>query len=132
MVDRMAQAAAIQAGRLAAYASVSVVYARPNVGSVTVNATPGNTPFETQEADGVVTVIVRRDYMIATADLLIGGQTITPQPGDTITETLPGGGTATYEVTLTGNEPCWRWADRPYRNRRRIHTNEIALAGART
>jgi hypothetical protein len=125
MTDRLAIAAERLALRRTASASESVVYSRAG-SSVTVDATLGQTQFDLLHESGMLETMVRTDFIIATADLLLTTVQITPQPGDTIQRTLADSSVVTYQVMRTGQADCWRWADRPYRNARRIHTNEIA------
>ena len=92
--------------------------------SVVVEATIGKTEFEVEDGAGVIERVVSRDYLIHTADLLLGGVAALPLAGDQIRETQ---GTATfvYEVMAPGKEPPYRFSD-PFRKLLRIHTKLVA------
>ena len=64
-----------------------------------------------------------RDFLIQAADLDLGTQTITPQRGDQVKETV-GSIVTTFEVAAYGNEPPWRQSD-PFGIVLRIHTKLI-------
>lgn len=126
MSNLLATGATSLAGWIKNHASVSVVYARSGTGSVTISATQGQTSFEQTDAEGFGIRIDTRDYIVTAADLVISAATITPERGDTITET-DGSLTRTHTVLGVGNEPCYRWCD-PSRKMIRIHTKQISVA----
>jgi hypothetical protein len=64
-----------------------------------------------------------RDFLVAAADLVLGGNEIEPQAGDKIRETVDGT-TYVYEVMAPKGEPVWRWAD-GCRVLRRIHSKQV-------
>ena len=65
-----------------------------------------------------------RDYLVATADLILDEQRVLPERGDVIEET-DGVAVYRYEVMSLGSEPHWRYSD-PYRSLLRIHTKLVA------
>lgn len=124
MANLLATGATALAGWIKDHASVSVVYARSGTGSVTVSATQGQTSFEQTDAEGFGVRIDTRDYIVTAADLVIGSA-ITPERGDTITET-DGSLSRVHTVLGVGSEPCYRWCD-PARKMIRIHTKQISV-----
>ncbi len=86
--------------------SKAVTYSR-GAQQVTVNATVGRT-IEQQVAEdsGVVLETRSRDFLIRSADLVLGGVTVTPMPGDLITEDG-----YSFEVLPAGIDPPWRYSD---------------------
>ena len=108
------------AGRPAeAHASRSVVCRRSGA-SVTVDATIGKTDFEYTDGYGATIIDQSRDYIILTAESVLGDERTLPQAADTIEET-DGQQRFIYEVTVMGPEPAYRYSD-PGRGQLRIHT----------
>ncbi|MEL6499736.1 MAG: hypothetical protein AAFZ67_11580 [Planctomycetota bacterium] len=107
--------------------SRTAIYRRDDDG-VDVTATVGSTAFERADEYGVVHRIESRDFLIAAADLVLGGTTVLPKPGDRITEA---GSTSLheYEVMAPGGEPAWRYSD-PQRLTLRIHTKFVRTGAA--
>ena len=101
-----------------------VSYAR-GVQSVDVPATIGRTTFEVDDGFGVLVCCESRDFLILASDLVLAGETQTPQRGDRIRETQDQQ-TFVYEVTAPGKEPCWRWSD-SYRKTLRIHSKQVEV-----
>lgn len=102
-----------------------VVYQR-GAHAVELAATIGRTVFEQADEYGIVQKTESRDFLIRTSDLVIGGTTVLPKPGDRIRESS-GTQTFVYEVmtpTQRGESP-WRYSD-PQRRTLRIHTKLIA------
>lgn len=118
MPDLLGKAAAWLAGQRHAHLTASVVYAR-GTDSVTLAATVGRTEFEAEDEYGRVVRTVSRDYLVRAQDLVIGGETVLPEPGDRITD-----GDAVFEVMSPTGEPEWRWSD-TIRKTLRIHTKEV-------
>lgn len=114
--------------QLKQHISRQVVYRRADQ-SVTVTATIGSTLLKLGDDFGGVRIErTDRDYLIAAADLVLDGQPVAPQPGDTIEDgNDPGGQTLVYEVRAPEGEPPWRWSDH-YRNLLRIHAKWIGEA----
>jgi hypothetical protein len=95
--------------------------------AVEVDATIGRSLFEAPDAYGVVVVTESRDFLIAAADLVLGGEPALPAAGDRVEE-LQDGNILTYEVMAPGTEPAWRYSD-PYHRTLRIHTKLVAKEG---
>jgi len=110
-----------------AHLSRTVVYRR-GADSVEIAATIGSTAFDRTDEYGVVHRIESRDYLVAAADLVLGGEAVTPKAGDRITET---GDTSVleYEVMSPGDAPAWRYSD-PQRRTLRIHTKFVRTGAA--
>ncbi|MEO1585600.1 MAG: hypothetical protein AAFR96_13650 [Planctomycetota bacterium] len=110
-----------------AHLSRTVVYRR-GADSVEISATVGSTAFDRTDEYGVIHRIESRDYLVAAADLVLGGEAVMPKAGDRITET----GEATvheYEVMSPGDAPAWRYSD-PQRRTLRIHTKFVRTGAA--
>ena len=123
MVDLLQQASDWLQDQRVQYASRPVTYHR-GADSVEVQATVGETVFRINDAYGAEIRHVRRDYLILTGDLVLGGQATLPQRGDRIREQADGV-TYVHEVMGPGgNEPPWRYSD-PYRKTLRIHTKQV-------
>ena len=127
MTNLLATGAIWLAARMRESASSSVAYKRRlesgTIRSVTLNATPSNTSFETQRGDEEVVSLESRDFLITTADLILASVAALPERGDWIEETV-GATTYKYEVLFLNGEPQYRFAD-PYRKQLRIHTKHI-------
>ena len=124
MGDLLETAAGWLDGMRRAHLSRTVTYCRGEE-SAEVAATVGKTEFDIDDGYGAVERFVSRDFLIAGAALVLGGEAVEPRPGDKIEETA-GGVVHVHEVLAPGKEPCWRWSD-PYRTTLRIHTKETAL-----
>ena len=66
----------------------------------------------------------RRDWIVQTASLVLGGVAILPQVGDLIRQVIGDGSTAVFEVQDLGGEGCYRPID-PAMIVLRIHTQQI-------
>ena len=111
--------------QLQQFASREVVYQR-GVSTLAVQATVGRTLLKLDDGyGGVLLQWTDRDFLIRAEDLVIDGQAILPQRGDTIHE-VHSGVTYTYEVLAPGKEPVWKWSDL-YRSLLRIHTKQIQV-----
>jgi len=115
----LAQGQVWLAAKQKAHASRPVVYRRGGA-SVTIDATIGKTTFEYTDGYGATIIDQSRDYIVATAELVLGDERTLPLAGDVIEET-DAGQRFTYEVTAFGPEPPWRYSD-VGRVRLRIHT----------
>lgn len=114
------------ASQLKTHASRSVVYQR-GVREVTVLAVIGRTLMKLDDGlGGVKMEWTDRDFLIQASDLVLDGEPIQPQLGDTIRETN-GDVTYIYEVMAPGGEPHWRWSD-DYHKVMRIHTKQVGIA----
>lgn len=91
--------------------------------SVELLATAGETVWEVEQTEAVMLDTNQRDYLIATDELIIDGETITPLAGDRIKETL-GADVAVFEVAAPFDEPPWRYSDRD-RLTLRVHTKAV-------
>lgn len=111
------------ADQMKTHASVDVVYER-GAEQVPVKATVGKMEFELDDGSGLVVRVQSRDYLIQSADLVLGGVPSLPVSGDRIRETQ-GATTFVYEVNAPGNEPHYRFSD-PFRKLLRIHTKHVA------
>jgi hypothetical protein len=118
MGDLLEQAASWLGRMRSAHLSRTVTYSRGG-DSVQLTATVGRTEFQVDDGYGVIQTWQSRDYLIAAADLVLGGVTIRPQRGDRITD----GGTV-YEVLAPGKEDVFRFSD-PYGVTLRIHTKVV-------
>jgi len=103
------------------HAGTAVTYYRGAL-SVDLTATVGQSERDVEGADGVLITAESHDFLILTADLILGGQQVEPAPGDLIRETA-GGTTYVWEVLPIGGVPCWRYSD-PDRKAIRIHTKK--------
>jgi hypothetical protein len=112
MPDLLAQAAAWLEQQRTKHLTTTVTYVRNDV-QITVPATIGRTKYEADDGQVVCIEFTDRDYLILTADLVLGGQVSEPQRGDLIRE-----GPREFEVL------DWRYSD-PYRNTLRIATQAL-------
>ena len=127
MADLLEQGASWLDEQRHAHMTRTVVYVRGGE-SVEVQATIGRTAFEQADEYGVVHKIESRDYLIRTADLVLGGSPTLPKRGDQIRE-KDAEVTFVYEVLSPGDEPVFRYSD-PYRKALRIHSKHAATEGA--
>jgi hypothetical protein len=124
----MSRGRSMLARNLKAAAGVTATYTRGDY-SVTLTGDSavwiGNTLFRLSDADGLRMQWGERDYLIASADLVLNGTAVEPAENDRITETI--NGTAiTFEVLpVSPSEPAWRWSD-PDRTVYRIHVKRVA------
>ncbi len=107
-----------------AHMARSVTYTR-GAYSVVVQATVGATPVDIDDGDGMAIRRQHRDYLLASADLVLNAVTVTPAAGDKITDTLADGDHV-FEVVPLGAEKCWRASDGDGVTIR-IHTKEVTL-----
>ena len=109
------------------FVSRDITYRRGEASAV-VRGTIGRTVFEQDDGSGVILQQQVRDYLIATAELVLSGELTLPEPGDRIEE-IEGDSKFVYEVLPLGGEPAWRYSDL-YRRTLRIHTKLIATENA--
>jgi hypothetical protein len=95
---------------------------------VNVPATIGRTEFEQADEYGVVHRTESRDFLVLTAELVLGDKAVLPQAGDRIRETA-GDQIFIYEVMAPGGEPPYRYSD-PHRKTLRIHTKHVNMERA--
>ncbi len=105
-----------------AHAASTVTYSRAGL-SVDVEASIGTTRFDVDTEGVGVQTVQSRDFLIFTADLVLGGSIVPPARGDQIRETV-GDETFVYEVMAPGQEPPWRYSD-DFRKTLRIHTKHV-------
>ena len=91
--------------------------------SAGVLATVGATRFEVDDGYGLVIEQEMRDYLIATADLVLDGEQRLPEHGDEILEEREGI-TYVYEAMELGVEQHFRFCD-PAGKTLRIHTKHV-------
>ena len=127
MPNLLEQGASWLADQLKTHASTEVIYQR-GVNQVAVQATIGKTEFEIDDGSGVIQRFQSRDYLIQTADLMLGGAPTLPVAGDRIREAV-GDQTFVYEVLAPGNEPHFRYSD-PFRKVLRIHGKHVGTENA--
>ncbi len=125
MADLLATGSNWLAGQLKNHVSQTVTYWRCSK-SVSVSATLGKTPFDVYDGNtGISSRWEARDFIVDPADLVIDEETITPEVGDEIEETIDGVAFR-YQVLAPMDEPCWRYMDR-HRNAIRIHTKLVEV-----
>jgi hypothetical protein len=113
------------ADQLKEHASRQVVYER-GAQQVSVQATIGRTLMKLDDGYGGIRMEwTDRDFLIQTADLVLGAAAVTPERGDRIRETV-GVNTSVFEVMAYGGEPPWRFSD-PFGKLLRIHTKFIGI-----
>ena len=96
----------------------SIVYSR-GVESVTLDAVPGKTEYESVTETGVVTEHQARDFVVNASELIIDEAAIEPKRGDKITY-----GGDTFEVFPLDGEKVYRYSD-PFKKMLRIHTKQV-------
>jgi len=102
----------------AAVHGVACTYTR-GAASVELTALRGQTRFEAEDEEGVVTQFVSADFLVLAADLALNGAETAPMKGDRILCD-----DKTYEVLRLGGEQCF--AADPTGTRLRIHTKQVA------
>mgnify|MGYP001176916635 FL=1 len=108
---------------LKATASQPVTYVR-GLDSVDVRATFGRKLLKLDDgAGGIRMEWTDMDFLIPSADLVIGGESITPQRGDRVFM-LAGENVQEFEVMPFGSDPAWIWSD-PHQSMFRIHAKHI-------
>lgn len=130
MTDLLRDGLAWLAGQRHDHMSTEVTYHR-GAQSVTLRATVGRTPFDVTSDSGVSIRSESRDYIIRTADLVLGGASSLPLVGDKIHE-VDGVTTYIYEVLTPGavtgaqgeRDPHYVYSD-PGRLALRVHTKLV-------
>lgn len=95
--------------RLQAAAGRTITYRRNQL-TVSITGVSVLNEYEAVDDDGFRTTLQIHDWLFAPEDIVLRSETITPRPGDRITETLSGV-TVVYEVTPIGDAPCVEWVD---------------------
>ena len=125
MTDMLRSGQEWLADQLKQHASRPVVYQR-GIEQVSVQATIGRTMLKLDDGYGGVRMEwTDRDFLIQTADLILGAALVTPERGDRVRETVRAN-TSVYEVMAYGGEPAWRFSD-PFGKLLRIHTKFIGV-----
>lgn len=105
-------------------AGESVVYWR-GTQSVSLQAVPGSSTFETTSVTEMPVLYASRDWIFQADELVLGGVPTTPKRGDLVKQTV-GDKTTTFEVLSDGSQ-VFRYCD-VGRSRIRVHTKEKATA----
>lgn len=101
----------------------AVTYHR-GASSVAVTATPASSEFEVADlTTGLSSTTEMQDFLIAAADIIIGGSVVEPAPGDQVRWVI-GSDTFIYEVMEIQGQQCFKYTS-PYKNRVRIHSKQI-------
>ena len=113
------------ADRLKEHASRPVTYRR-GASEVTLQATIGRTLLKLDDGYGGVRMVwTDRDFLIHASDLVLVGNQVLPERGDTVREAV-GAATFVYEVLAPGQEPAWRWSDVSHKLLR-VHTKRVGV-----
>lgn len=132
MANLLQEGSAWLGEQMHAHAASEVTYRRGGQ-SVSLLATVGRTPFETDDSEGAKISYELRDYLVQAADLVLGGVQVEPERGDEIDQVI-GGATLTYQVmppvTISSGgvgqkEDCFRYSDE-FRKTLRIHTKLVS------
>jgi hypothetical protein len=125
MATMFQRAAAMLNRRMKQTQGVSVVYTRASVGQgVALTAWVGRTEASSENAGGPAVEYGDRDYLIAVADLVLGGAATEPKDADRVTEVIDGV-PVVFQVSRPSNgEPSWRHSD-PQRTVYRLHTKRV-------
>lgn len=91
--------------------------------SVPLNATPGTPATELEPGTFTTNQSDNRDFIIQAADIVIGGNRVTPDAGHRITQ-VNGTDTYVYEVMDIFGDGPWRWHGAGY-TAYRIHTTLV-------
>ena len=103
--------------------SQTVVYERDGC-SVTIPARPGQTEYDSIDANGFPIQSIATDFLVSASGLLLHGILVEPAVGDRITW-LRGDATEMYEVLEPAGMACFR--PDPTRRQYRIHTRRISI-----
>lgn len=102
----LSNAVAGQFKALQGVAGVSITYTVPGTGSVTLTAVPGQSDQQVEQDGQVISIFRTRDYLILSADLVVGGSQVKPDRHHTITESGE-----THRVLHEGGNAAWRYTD---------------------
>ncbi|MEP0846062.1 MAG: hypothetical protein HRF50_04475 [Phycisphaerae bacterium] len=127
MTDRLDEGLSWLAEQRQQHMTRTVTYVR-GAESITLSATVGRTAeITTDPLRGSVHRVRMRDYLVRAADLVLGGESTLPLPGDVVRET-DGSTTYEYVVAPLPDEPCFRYSDAARRTLR-IHTKHKQTTG---
>ena len=97
---------------------VTATYAR-GANSVKLKVVQGQTQLSSDYGDGVITITNSHDFLILASELILGGSSVIPLRGDTITVN----GTVFTVLTMAG-EAQYRYTDQE-RKIIRVHTRNM-------
>jgi hypothetical protein len=125
MADMLASGLAYLTDQLTEFAAQDVTYTRGTI-VLTVPAVLGKKLLKLYDDIGVARLEwTDMDFLIAAADLIVGGLHSLPARGDLVTITLADGTQSVFEVAPYGpSDPPWRWSD-PNQTMLRVHTKQI-------
>jgi len=122
MADLLEQAVDWLDGQRVAHLSRTVTYSRGD-DSVEVAATLGSTRYEVADEAGATVQAKATDFIVSADELVLGGETVTPEVGDRIG--LPSGEKVlVFEVLDLAGAGHYRPAD-PHGRMLRIHAKEV-------
>jgi len=122
MVDLLGQAVDWVNGMRAAHLSRSVTYVRGGE-SVELLATLGSTLYEVTDEAGATVQAKATDFIVSADELVLGGEPVEPQVGDSI-HVAAGGKVLVFEVLELAGAGHYRPCD-PYGAALRIHTKQV-------
>ena len=105
------------------HAGVTLTYTR-GANSVAITGTVSLHEYQVADAEGIITVVNSRDYIVHAADLIISGAEITPRAGDRIAETIDST-VNTFEVMSIDGTRAFEPVD-PDNVLLKIHTKRIS------
>jgi hypothetical protein len=122
MSDMLQQAAAWLDGMRQAHLSRTVEYSRGEL-SVELPATLGSTTYEVMDESGATVQAKATDFIVSADALVVGGETVKPEPGDRIN--VPAGEKLlVFEVLDLGGAGHYRPCD-PGGRMLRIHAKQV-------
>lgn len=122
MGDLLRSGLAWLSDQLHAHASRPITYRR-GAQQVALQATLGRKDFEADTHEGRL-YFRANDFLVRSADLVLGGQSTRPERGDRIDVDFDGS-IATFEVLAHDGIPPWEYSD-PHQQTLRIHTKKVA------
>ncbi len=100
--------------------TTTVTYTRGS-DSVELPATPAITNQPREDANGFPIRVESAEFIITAADLIVGGVTVLPKIGDTITHAG-----VVYDVLPEPGLDCWRYCDSD-RATIRVHAKQVSV-----
>ena len=94
-----------------------------------VQATVGRKAYEIADSCGAVVQVDATDFIVAAADLVLGGETVEPEPGDRVRMTTDAA-VEVYEVLAPGPGMAHCEPADPYRMAWRVHTKHVVTEEA--
>lgn len=123
MADLFSGATTLLSDSLKANAGKTATYSRGGM-SASLTVTMQTPVFEDDTDFGRITSEIK-DFIIQADDLIIGGLTVQPERGDTITVSI-NSEDRVYEVVGLQGEPPWRYSD-PYNVMIRVHATRVRV-----